>query len=184
MTKYTRFQDIPQFTRWGNYHVNMRIDYAVKTLIYDWADPESGYNLELNPDFQRGHIWTEKQQIRWLEFFLKGGKTGRALLLNHPGWMNGFKGRFVLVDGKQRLEAARRFVENEIKVFGNYCKDYTDGFSMVDHNFIVHVNDLRHDWEVIQWYIDLNTGGVVHSEAEINKAKKLLKAAKDKEKNQ
>lgn len=179
MTKYTRFQDIPQFTKWGSYHVNMRIDYAIKTILHDWTGDE--YNLDIDPDFQRGHVWTEKQQIRWLEFFLRGGKSGRDLLFNHPGWMNAWNGRFVLVDGKQRLEAARRFIENEVKVFGSYYSDYTDILNMLDHSFSVHVNDLATDSEVIQWYIDLNSGGVVHTDEEINKAKRLLKISKSKE---
>ena len=31
--------------------------------------------LQFNPDFQRGHVWTEGQQIAFMEFLLKGGKT-------------------------------------------------------------------------------------------------------------
>ena len=36
------------------------------------------------------------------------------------------------------------------------------------------VNDLKTRKEVLQWYVDLNAGGTVHTEAEIDKVRKLL----------
>lgn len=59
-----------------------------------------------------------------VNFILKGGDSGRTLYFNCPGWMKDFKGPYVIVDGKQRLEAARKFVRNELSVFdGVYLKD-------------------------------------------------------------
>ena len=67
MEKITRFRDIPQFTREGNYQVDMDI-----RRIPEWiVNEQKEMNLQLNPKFQRGHVWTEDQQIAWLEFFLK-----------------------------------------------------------------------------------------------------------------
>ena len=66
-----RFRDIPQFISDGSYQVNVSWEYMM-----DWLDrliKEEG--LQLNPDFQRGHVWTEEQQIKFLEFILQGGKT-------------------------------------------------------------------------------------------------------------
>lgn len=75
--KITRFGDIPQFTRDSNYKVNMDI-----RRIPDWIKENEGYGLQLNPRFQRGHVWTEQQQIAWLEFFLRGGKSGIEIYFN------------------------------------------------------------------------------------------------------
>ena len=57
---------------------------------------------------------------------LRGGITGRDLYFNHPGWMRDWKGEFVMVDGKQRLEAIRRFFHNEIPAFDSLFKGFTD----------------------------------------------------------
>lgn len=70
--KITKFSDIPIFTRDGSYQVDVDIRH-----IPGWIkDMEDEMGLELNPGFQRGHVWTRDQQIAWLEFFLRGGKTG------------------------------------------------------------------------------------------------------------
>ena len=115
--KYTKFGDIPQFTRDGNYQCDVNISRVPRWI----KDMEEDMNLQLNPDFQRGHVWTEEQQIAWLEFFLKGGKSGNIIYFNCPSWHwsvpDGAYNEFVCVDGLQRLTAICRFINNEIKVF-------------------------------------------------------------------
>lgn len=72
------------------------------------------YNLNMNPDFQRGHVWTEIQQSKYVEFILKGGKSGRDFYFN---W-NPDTNDYVCVDGLQRTTALQNFVHNKLKVFG------------------------------------------------------------------
>lgn len=69
--KITAFKDIPQFTRDGHYQVDYPIDHLVGFLDEEIRDR----GLQLNPDFQRGNVWTEEQQIAYIEFLLKGGKS-------------------------------------------------------------------------------------------------------------
>ena len=168
-TKLTRFRDAPKFTRSGHWECNFRLDEAVLFVERQRAD---GLAVDIDPDFQRGHVWTEAQQVAWLEFVIRGGITSRVLYFNHPGWMGDWKGTLVLVDGKQRLEAIRRLVGNEIKVFGSYFREFTDPLFMPDIR--INVNDLKTRAEVLQWYIDFNTGGVVHADAEIARVRDLL----------
>jgi hypothetical protein len=164
-----KFQDIPQFTGWGNYQVDVGVRYILPTL----EGYKKDYGLDMNPDFQRAHVWTKEQQVQFLEFFFKGGKTGRQILFNCAGFGHGRLGTMVLVDGKQRLEAFRRFLENEIRIFGTLYNEFEDKVDqMMTMRFFV--NDLKTTAEVLQWYIDLNAGGTVHTEAEIEKVKCLL----------
>ena len=54
----TSFRDIPAFTSGGSYAV----DYPLRDLV-SWVQKEvEKSGLILCPDFQRGHVWTEKQQ--------------------------------------------------------------------------------------------------------------------------
>lgn len=78
--KITKFKDIPQFTSDGNYQVDHPIHRFVKFIKDEIAE----MGLILNPDFQRGHVWTEEQQIAWMEYFLRGGKSGNVIYLNNP----------------------------------------------------------------------------------------------------
>lgn len=165
--KITKFQDIPQFISGGSYSVNVGWTY-----IESWLAnvPEA----DLDPDFQRGHVWTQDKQVKYVEFILRGGKSSRDIYWNHPGWMRDFKGEMVLVDGKQRLEAVRAFLRDEFEVFGSKYSEYTDRIRQISTDFIFHVNDLRTRAEVLQWYLDLNSGGVVHTDDELNRVRELL----------
>ena len=79
--KYTKFKEIPQFTRDGSYAIDCSLPF-----LKDWVADEQNEGLELNPDFQRGHVWTREQEIAYIEFLLRGGRTGRDLYFNKPSW--------------------------------------------------------------------------------------------------
>lgn len=167
-----KFSDIPKFTSKGEYHVNValvEISHVINRYI-------NNHGLELNPDFQRGHIWTEQQQIKYIEFMFAGGCSGKDIFFNHPGWQRDLLGHMVLVDGLQRLTAAQAFLENRIPAYGAFYQDYDRIHYSVD--FLFHVNCLKTRAEVLKWYIELNEGGVVHTPKEIKRVRKLLEEEK------
>lgn len=171
--KLTKFKDIPLFTSDGNYQIDLDIK-----RVPNWIKDEQEWGLQLNPKFQRGHVWTEEQQIAWLEYFLRGGKSGNVIYFNNPSWhynvKDGAYNEYVCVDGLQRITAIMHFINNEIKVFGSYFKEYED--PRVLHRFTIkfNVNDLKSEKEVLQWYLDMNSGGTPHSTEEIEKVKKMI----------
>lgn len=173
MSKITRFGDIPQFTKDGAW----QCDYSLHHLVKFINEEIEEQGLQLNPNFQRGHVWTEEQQIAWLEFFLKGGKTSRVIYFNKPSWHRnvpeGAYDDYVCVDGLQRLTAIQRFINNEIKVFGSYYNEFTDSLS-VRSTIKLNVNDLKTEKEVLQWYVDMNTGGTIHTDDEIDRVKQMI----------
>ena len=130
--------------------------------------------LNLDPDFQRAHVWTEAQQRAFIEYKVRGGRDGGNLLLNCVGWGSTYKGPFELVDGKQRMEAVRKFLRNELAVFdGHFFKDI-GGHLPLHCSFRVHINNLPTRERVLRWYLAINTGGTPHTEAEIEKVRELL----------
>lgn len=174
-TKYTRFRDIPPFVDSGSYAVDVTWDYLENHL-----DRLNEFHLlDLDPDFQRAHVWTEEKQIHYVEFVLRGGRSSRDIFLNCASWngRNGWKEEqpIELVDGKQRLEAVRRFLRDEIPAFGSLRSEYTDKIRISGPSLRFHINDLQTRREVLQWYLDLNSGGVVHTSEEIEKVKAILK---------
>lgn len=144
-------------------------------------------NVILNPDFQRGHVWNDIQQIRYVEYLLRNGQSGRDIYFNHPGWMGNWKGDMVCVDGLQRITAALKFAQNKLAVFGGYflndlkvselkLESPTDIKRAILHKFRfnIHVHDLQTEAEVIQWYLDFNSGGTPHTQEELDRVRKLL----------
>lgn len=173
MMKITKFTDIPQFTSNGCWQTN----YSLKSLVSFIKEEVEGLGLQLNPDFQRGHVWTEEQQISWLEYHLRGGKSGNTIYLNNPMWGLGYiveSGKYVCVDGLQRITSAQRFINNEIKVFGSYYKEYEGNIEILGRNMIVNINNLKTQKEVLQWYVDMNIGGTPHTTDEIERVKRMV----------
>nr|DAY00703.1 MAG TPA: Protein of unknown function DUF262 [Caudoviricetes sp.] len=172
--KITRFKDIPKFTKDGHWQCDFDFKYLLKFI----DEHVKEYGLELNPDFQRGHVWTEKQQIAWIEFFLRGGKTGRVLYFNCPWWQESINKNvyhdFVCVDGLQRLTAIKRFMNGEIPAFGSYIGEYTDKMSIVNDTIKVNINNLKSKKEVLQWYVDMNAGGTPHTNEEIQRVQQMI----------
>jgi hypothetical protein len=173
-----RFRDIPSFTRSANYSVDVQwrhLDSQLAGFAEDAKVFEATF--ELDPDFQRGHVWDQEKQIRFVEFVLRGGAGSRDIHFNCPGWQAQTpKGsRFVLVDGKQRIEAVCAFMRGDFPVFGSKYSEFTDMLPIYAR-FKFHVNNLPDDAAVLQWYLDLNDGGVVHSSDELARVRTMLSA--------
>ena len=169
-----KFKDIPQFTKDGGYQINMPLRY-LPDKIKEWEE-DPWYGLQLNPNFQRGHVWTEEQQVKYVEYILRGGKSAKIIYLNKPSWQGGECGNyddFVCVDGLQRITAVLRFLNNEIKAFGYYYNEYEDKLPF-EVDLLININNLKTEKEVLQWYVDLNEGGTPHTSEEIDKVKQMI----------
>jgi hypothetical protein len=179
-----KYSQIPKMTQDGTYSVNVSWTHLEAQLADYNESATGGHGCNLDPEFQRAHVWTEEKQRRYVEFALRGGKSSRTIYFNHPNWMSCGKGTMVLVDGKQRLEAVRKYMRDELRVFksldpkgaGYLRSDFTDKLDMLLAQFIFVVNNLKTHAEVLTWYIDLNDGGVAHTSEEIGKVRAMLAA--------
>jgi hypothetical protein len=168
-----KFSEIEQFTDCGGYLINVSwrdLGDIINRYTYR-------YGLEMNPDFQRGHVWTTEQQVAYVEFGLRGGRSGLDIFFNCPGWIMGHRRNFVLVDGLQRITAVLRFLRNEIPAFGHRLGDYQDRMRSFKPQFNFYINELGHRHEVLRWYIEMNSGGIVHSDEELSRVRNLYREA-------
>jgi hypothetical protein len=169
-----KFRDIPQFPTAG-YVVNVSWTVLERRV---GEDSDTRYGLILEPDYQRGHVWTTGQQMAYVEYGLMGGEKSMDITLNCPGWMDDWRGPYELVDGLQRVTAVRRFMAGEIRAFGYLISEFEDKMDYIRPSFEWRVLSLPTRAEVLKLYLLLNTGGVVHSAEEINRVKKLLEVEK------
>ena len=109
---------------------------------------------------------------------MKGGKSGRDFYFN----LN--REEYVCVDGLQRTIALTRFVNNEIKVFGQYFDEFEFDKFLVEYQtrdeFSVNIyrNNLNSKKEVLEWYVDMNTGGTPHTNEEIERVRRMISELK------
>lgn len=160
------------FPRDSGYEVDVPWDY-----LGDWIrrHSECGATIDMNPDFQRGRVWTRAQKQAYLEFCLMGGRSGRSVFWNQPGYQRGsVEHPLVLVDGLQRMTAVLDFWEGKVKPFGHARKEWCGRGFTSDQRFRMHVNSLRSRAEVLRWYLLINAGGTPHTKKEIERVHGLL----------
>lgn len=162
---------IPHYTQ-AAYKVTIPWASLERTL----DDFEADYGLDLDPDFQRPFCWSPEQDARYVEHVLRGGATGRELLFNCPGWQGEEEeGPVVLVDGKQRLRAVRRFLADEVPAFGWKLSQFEAHLlRFASAYFTLHVNDLPTRADVLMWYLEVNDGGTPHTDDEIERVRGFL----------
>lgn len=175
-----RLSDIKKFTSVGDYQVDIPLSFLEKNIVWFTED----YNLDLNPDFQRGHVWTQEQQIAWLEYYFRGGVSSKVIYFNSPDFSSTVNPSrdltgMVIVDGLQRLTALRAFLRGDIPIFGRYLNEWegTDR-SLMSYTIKFNVNNLQTREELLTWYLEMNTGGTPHSDEEIERVKGLLAECK------
>ena len=152
-------------------------DIALETI--EWF--VTAYNIDLNPPYQRGHVWSESQQIKYMNWFLRKGPVGKLYFNNKKFRTRGKNDKEYItemVDGKQRFTAMLRFVRNEIRVLHDFFPGgviYNDikdqiSFTMV---FRIAINTIQSNQEIRDWFVDLNSGGTYVSEEHIEKVKNM-----------
>lgn len=145
--------------------------------------------LELNPDFQRGHVWTLTQQKSFIYNCLRRVVSSSAFIVqfNCPNYKtfssvntnSDLPMGFQCIDGLQRLTAITSFMRNEFDVHGFKASDLLlSPASPGDLRVRLAVHNFQTRAEVLNYYLDFNRGGVAHSPAEIARVEQLLAAAK------
>lgn len=146
--------------------------------------------LELNPEFQRGHVWSLDKQIAFVENLLRGIDINKTIRFNdltmhpHDDADEILQNKIICIDGLQRLTAITDFVDGKYKVFNNQLSyddilNHPDKASMrrIFNSALLQFEFLQITSykEVLEYYIDLNFGGVAHTAADIQIAKDILK---------
>jgi hypothetical protein len=124
--------------------------------------------LDLDPPFQRGYVWSEKQRTDFMEYVLRNGELS-PIYFNSPDWSRSYMkdtSNLVLVDGKQRLTAILDFIDNKVPVFGGYYCNEIEGLKLWKFNITIAINSLS-EADAVRWYISMNTGGSVHTANDI-----------------
>src|SRR5687768_14304864 len=69
--------------------------------------------IDLQPDFQRGEVWTRPKKQRLIDSILRGWHVPPIHLVRRPS------GYFDVLDGQQRLTAIRDFTQGQFPVKGD-----------------------------------------------------------------
>lgn len=146
--------------------------------------------IELNPVFQRGNVWTQEQQITFVENFIRNPQSvNKQIYFNdgcifnklEPNAENSYiAGKYCCLDGLQRLTALLDFIDGKFAIFDGQLtyemiEDSPNKFEILS-DCMLDFNDMlfKTNQEVIDFYVDFNSAGTVHSQEEIERVKSLL----------
>lgn len=152
---------------------------------------DKGHNLDLNPDYQRGHVWTLEQRRAYVEHVLQGGRIGNDILCACESWDAYPVKNYTLLDGKQRLTTILMFIKDEFRVlpddirpegylFSEIRSPNRRKFSWTDSRFRWKVIECKDRAAVLDLYLRLNGGGTPHSKEELDRVRMLRQAELEK----
>jgi len=134
--------------------------------------------LNLQPDYQRGAVWTKEQQSLFLGHALLGGVVQPIYIDRDTGSDHAEE----VIDGQQRIRAAIAFLEGHVAAVG-WDGDKFVSFRYADMNEVdrrshrlsfnvVYLNLARRN--KLRLYLLLNSAGTPHTEEELNKVRRLM----------
>lgn len=139
--------------------------------------------MDLCPDFQRGHVWTTQQQTHYIENCIRNvvPSSGHVVQFNCPNWEHSRSGYdlpmgFQCIDGLQRLTAISLFLKGDILPFGLLVDDFNTSAFAINTTLRIRfsVFTFTKKADLLQHYLDFNTGGTPHSESEIVRVREMM----------
>lgn len=170
----------------GNYFVNPRNNIRYYTgTISNLLHKILFFGCDMNPEYQRGNVWTVEQEEKLIDSIFKQINIG-AFIFAEKDWTKGHDvvdDLYEIVDGKQRLTAILHFIEGKIKYNGLYyheMHEYNRSFFEGTNVMIGEINFQNgyNKKEVIENFIRLNECGSTVDSAVIEKAKALKEECK------
>lgn len=159
------------------------LDWSVESLL-----SRIGKSFDINPEFQRRDAWTADRKSRYIESLILGLPVPQIVLAEDKNR----KGRFIVLDGKQRLITLMQFAGNHenFRPFAlkklEFAKN-VEGMTFDDmKNSVIHDDDVENflsqpirtivlrDWNkpvvLYQVFIRLNLGSLPLSPQELRQA--------------
>lgn len=132
------------------------------------------FGVEDSPDFQRDYVWTEEDKVRLLESVFAGRDIGKFIFVKR-------KYHDLVLDGKQRLKALVDFRLSRYPYKGVYYHQLSRRDDLRFENHMVQYAELPESTtrkEMLEVFLEMNTGGVPQTEEHIKRVKELLKEEK------
>lgn len=140
--------------------------------------------------YQRGYVWTEEQQKDLIRSIFNRLECGKIIVRrrDHNWVINEVKSGntnarlFDVVDGKQRLNALKRYFNDELEVDGYYYTDLSEyarrKLEMLTPITYCAFKEKATDSDIIQAFLNVNYTGVLCSKEHIEYVKEINKKCK------
>lgn len=168
----------------NNYEKSNLTQVTINSNIEMYLKQVAEQEINFNPEYQRGLVWTISQKQEYIKALLLGNcKLSATFIYNED--IKQKKDIYELLDGKQRLSTVLSFIKNEFNVNGFYYKDLSkvDIYRFLrtpyDYTLIRYYNNNKKYnipiEQKIELFLQINDYGTKIPDQELNKIKEKYK---------
>lgn len=145
---------IPVFGKKFNF--GHTFNQTLKSLIHTYYF----FGIELNPEYQRGNVWTLEDKVSLIDSILNEIEIGRMVMMKRP-YSDSRKHMYEVIDGKQRLTTLIEFFEDRFEYNGlKYSElNYLDKHQFNGTQIAIIETDELSTEQVLEFFIRVNTSG-------------------------
>ena len=136
-----------------------------KVLIGFWKLQMGEDEINYDAWYQRGYVWTEKEQKAFIENLIMGLPVGEVSVVLDTTYTGNVK-YIEVVDGKQRLLTLKKYFNDEFEVYGMKYGDLNIVDKRFLSNMVLPYTDLsaQTEQEKVEYFYRINFSGVPQSE--------------------
>lgn len=133
-------------------------------------------NLNMEPDYQRGHIWTHTDKVSLIDSIFNNIDIGKFVFI-----FTGYVGNshYEVLDGKQRMTALVEFYEGRFKYRGKtfYEMHWRDQCHFENYHIVyARTENVMTNEQRYRYFLKMNTQGHAQDPTHIEYVKNLLKS--------
>lgn len=145
---------------------------TIESLIHTYHT----FGIDMDPEYQRGYVWTEADKQYLLESVFVNADIGKFVLANRTEWKPGLP-MYEIVDGKQRLITLVDFFEGRLPYQGYFFEDLGSKDRNAFLNHLISYAEIKgasHE-DILRYFLFLNRGGKQMDVKHLEKVEKMLK---------
>lgn len=164
-------KNLPSFIK----NKDIKFSYSQRTIDSLLGMMFQSYSgIDMNPDYQRGLVWSIHQEIALIDSIFKNVDIGKFTFIKRPFREN--EPGYEVLDGKQRLNTLSRFATGKLKYNNRTYFELApiDQYHFKNYSISYAETDSLTPEQKYRYFLNLNTTGVPISKDHIYRIKKLL----------
>lgn len=136
------------------------------------------FGIDMNPDYQRGNVWEDKDKLLLLESIFNNVDIGKFVIIQRDFNVAEDVPLYEILDGKQRLTALVEFYESRVQYKGLYFKDMCHEDQHHFEDYCISMARTERPMTQAQkygYFLKLNVSGKAQDPKHIEYVKKLYK---------
>lgn len=129
-----------------------------------------------NPDYQRSYVWTNKDKLEYIDSIFEGRDLGKFIVIEYP--YNEDDNRYVVLDGKQRMNAIKDFTQGKIQLYNYYWHELLPSDRWHIENKVIQYAQLDGGrltkLQILKIFYNVNFGGVPQTSEHLAEIRKMI----------